>query len=103
MIRKLETTNENQVLEVEVFYERGGMNYFSGSSEPRGIYVSVSPVTESGHFRTFTAFSGIKVLALPLKRFSQKVFDAFVPDDGLILKLIDNVLSKNNLKLKGMV
>jgi len=34
-------------LKVELYYDLGGMNYFSGSVEGRGIKLSVSPVQRS--------------------------------------------------------
>ena len=34
-------------LEMRVYYKKGGMNYFTYKTEPRGIYFSLSPVTVS--------------------------------------------------------
>ena len=36
-------------LKVETYYNIGGMNYFSGNAEKRGLYISVSPVSRSEH------------------------------------------------------
>ena len=60
-------------LKTEVSYNKGGMNYFSGRTEQRGYYVSVSPVVVSdlgNGFKSekYTAFSGIKRLVMEVGR-----------------------------------
>ena len=64
-------------IKVEVGYLKGGLNYFTYKEEPRGVYVSVSPVTledRPGGYQTesFTAFSGFKTCVKELKRKSDK-------------------------------
>lgn len=34
----------NNHMLVEVYYEQGGMNYFSGNVKPRGYYILVKPI-----------------------------------------------------------
>jgi len=92
-------------LKVEVYYTKGGMNYFTGTNESRGIYLSVSPVnrnvTESGLVsESFTAFSGIKKHLKDMARFSQKAFDNFVASEEDKKHLIEYVCSKNGITLK---
>lgn len=72
------TDNANTV-ELDVYYAEGGLNYFSGGREPRGIYVSALPVEvrREGDFTT-TSFmvgtnGGFRVLVKPLPRFNNKV------------------------------
>ena len=101
VIRTLQTTLKNKVLEVEVYYDLGGMNYFAGRTESRGIYLAVQPVEISEHFRSYTAFSGTKLLMLPLNRFSQRKLDEFMPQEEDIEKILNHVLAKNNLTLKA--
>lgn len=36
---------EGSMAEIEVLYTLGGTNFLSGSASPRGIYVSIRPVT----------------------------------------------------------
>ena len=38
------TSDKGTHIKVEVFYAKGGINYFTGTSERRGIYLSISPV-----------------------------------------------------------
>lgn len=91
-------------VKIEVYYSLGGMNYFSGGSEARGIYLSVTPVTISGGegYRTesYTGFSGTKLLVKEMARFNQKAIDTFVPAEEDIKRLLSHVLSKNNIVLK---
>lgn len=52
-------------LKIELYYDLGGMNYFTGKAENRGYYLSVTPVTRgtsAGGFtsESYTAFTGIK-------------------------------------------
>jgi len=63
-----------------VYYNKGGMNYFSGRTEERGYYLSVSPVErdERGIIECYTAFSGVKTLILPVKRQSDKAYQQSV-------------------------
>jgi hypothetical protein len=62
-----------------LFYSLGGINYFSGENNRRGIYLSVTPVTlsDNGGFTSESSvmFSGLKMLLKELKRFSKKELD----------------------------
>ena len=66
---------DGKTYDIEVRYELGGMNYFSSRTEPRGIFLGVTPVEKStshgATWKSFTAFSGIKVLLQPLKRYNR--------------------------------
>lgn len=71
------TNKEKHFLKCELYYDLGGMNYFSYKNEARGYYVSVSPVerstSESGiSYESYTAFSGIKNLVAQCERQSKK-------------------------------
>ncbi len=70
-------------LKIEVRYEKGGYNYFTYKEEPRGVYVSVSPVTledRPGGYQmeSYTAFSGTKFCVKELKRKSDKALQEVV-------------------------
>jgi hypothetical protein len=105
-VEKLPTTKENTFLRMEVYYNEGGMNYFSGQSQKRGYYLSATPVKEEGNFTTVTAFSGTCQLLLEVKRFSQKKLQEVAADAGsqpIYPQLIAHVKSKNSLTLKSEV
>ena len=98
------TENKEQVLEISVSYNEGGMNYFSGNSNVRGYYLHVSPISESIEgtvkIRSFTMFSGIKMLLKEVRRFNQREFETLTPTQEQINKLVNHVLEKENLHLK---
>jgi hypothetical protein len=90
-------------IKVETYYSKGGMNYFNSTNEPRGIYLSVSPVTRSCHegkywSESFKGWSGIKKHLVDMARFNQKKCDTFVVDAETEKHLIDYVLNKNKLE-----
>jgi hypothetical protein len=96
-------------LKVQLYYDKGGMNYFTGGTQRRGLYLSVSPVSrsESGVFATesYTAFTGTKQLIKELKRFSDKALneaavEIFAEGNETREKLIKHVCNQNNITLK---
>ena len=87
-------------IDVEVFYTKGGMNYFTSKNERRGLYLSVQPVKRGDRMISFTAFSGVKQFVKEMKMFSQKALNEYVPDPELEKSLIDHVLEKGNIKLQ---
>lgn len=99
LLNSIPIKDTNKQLDVELYYSKGGMNYFTGNVLKRGIYISVIPYEISDNFRTSTAFSGICDCVKELKRFSQKELDnCIVPDDKIKL-LVNHVISKNNFEL----
>lgn len=97
----IKTTKENTYLRVEVKYNIGGMNYFTYKDEPRGYYLSVSPVERDGHFESYQAFSGIKQCILEVKRQSKKQAEkAEQLAETYKENLINYVLNKNGLSLE---
>ena len=83
-------------LEVSVTYNKGGANYFSGGTTPRGYYLSVTPVTKSERSVSFTMFSGFSHLLLETKRYTDKQFNRAVDmANDHRESLIAKVLEKN--------
>jgi hypothetical protein len=102
-IATIETTGA-QVLEVEVVYSKGGMNYFTYESDPRGFYLHVTPVEyeESGtpgiRWKKYTLFSGVKKFVHPTKRFSRKGLETAVSlAQEHVAAMVEHVLTENNL------
>ena len=93
----------NKELKIEVYYSKGGMNYFTSRVEPRGYYLSVSPVERQNAdspivFESFAAFSGTKLLIKEVARKSDKAFqEAILLAESKIDELKKYVLEKNNL------
>jgi hypothetical protein len=74
--------NSPKELEIEVSYNKGGMNYFTSRNEERGYYLSVTPVerTKGDGYTTesYLGFSGVKKLILPVARQSEKQYQAAI-------------------------
>jgi len=92
-------------LKVELYYDLGGMNYFSGSVEGRGIKLSICPVQRSERengivVESYTAFSGFKKLLKEMARFNQKTCNTFILSETEEQEMIKIVLNHNWLKLK---
>ena len=93
-------------IEIELYYNIGGMNYFTGENLERGLKLSVRPVrksvSECGEFSTtsYTAFSGISKHLLTMARFNKKTLDTFVVDDETINQLVNIVKIKNHIETK---
>ena len=92
-------------IKVELYYAMGGMNYFTGNSEARGLYLSVTPVSRTEHgngmiSESYTAFSGVKELVKPMTRFSQKVLDTFEVGEQSISNLLSYVLDKTGMEVE---
>jgi hypothetical protein len=98
-LKLVPTGNKANILEVDLCYDIGGMNYFSGESEPRGLYLGCSPIEKSEGWRSFVAFTGTKVFVKELKRFSKKALEEYVVSEEDIQSMIDHVIKKNNLTL----
>ena len=95
----LEPNSSATHLKVEIYYSKGGANYFTGTNEKRGIYLSVSPVTRGENSESYIGFSGIKKHLVDMARFSQKTFDNFVVTPETEKELIDYVCAKNGIKV----
>lgn len=92
-------------LRVKLMYDIGGMNYFSGNNERRGLYISVSPITinksSCGKFNTisYNGFTGSKIFVKEMKRFSKKTLETFQPDAEQLQRLIEYVKQDNGIEL----
>jgi hypothetical protein len=103
LLKRLPTTDPDRILEVEVYYDEGGLSYFTGGVNKRGYYLAVQPVKLDGGFRSITAFSGTKALVEETKRFSARKLQE-VALQALQLPvyrtLLGHVLAKGNIRLQ---
>lgn len=85
-------------LRIDIDHYKGGWNCFSGKSEPRGVYVYISPVHRGDVFETCTLLggrheSGFRFLAVETARKSdkqiQRVAKAVEPIADRIAELYD--------------
>lgn len=104
LLKQLPTIDPNRIVEVEVYYDEGGLSYFTGGVNKRGYYLAVQPVKLDGGFRSITAFSGTKALIEETSRFSARKLQE-VAQQTLQLPvyrtLLDHVLAKGNIHLQG--
>ncbi len=70
---------DGQTYQFEVYYNLGGMNYFTGKVDPRGYWVSVTPIQlskagDNGEFviKTVTVFTGARVIVYPASRYASR-------------------------------
>lgn len=89
-------------LDVSITYALGGINYFTYKNEPRGYYFSIQPWESDGVWRKFTAFSGVKMCALPCNRQSKKRYEeAKGMIDDLAAEYLAEFCEKNGIELLG--
>ena len=100
-----ENKNAN-FLKIETNYSLGGYNCFTHKTEPRGYYLSVSPVQryerDGVSFESYTAFSGVKLLLLEVSRKGKKAEEAaekIAPEKES--ELIQYVCTKNGLEVSN--
>ena len=90
----------NKQLKIEVYYDKGGMNYFNSKVESRGYWLSMRQVEretrENGVvIESYGMFSGAKAFLLEVKRKSDKAYEqALVLAQDKILELKEHVLAK---------
>lgn len=70
----------NKELKIEVYYDKGGMNYFNGKNEARGYWLSMRQVEiertdRSIVIESYGMFSGAKAFLLEVKRKSDKSYE----------------------------
>lgn len=89
-----------RIVRVQVYYSLGGMNYFTGNVDTRGLYLSVVPIEVSpdGRMESFMAFSGYKQLVVPLKAFSAKKLAEYEPDLAAVNAMVDRVFAEQKLE-----
>jgi hypothetical protein len=89
----------NKELKIEVYYDKGGMNYFNSKNELRGYWLSMRQVNIERQDRgivieSFGLMSGAKIFLKEVKRFSQKTFeDAVILAEEKIPELRQHVLA----------
>lgn len=75
-----EKEGEKTVLEIRVYYSKGGLSCMNYKQEPRGYYLLVQPVNVGEHFRTYKITpgsnkGGFKECIEPCKRLNRRRLD----------------------------
>ena len=98
-----DSKEDGEAIRVSLYYDKGGMNYFSGSMVRRGIYLSVSPVaiSNSGGYKTVRTVptDGVRICLQELKRKSAKQLE--IQKERIEAILTEIVDSFNNGSIKN--
>lgn len=87
---------------LEVFYNKGGINYFTGKTEPRGYWLSALPVKETEHFTSTIPTDGVKQFLEEANRFSQKKLETIDYPENAANQLIRAVAERAGIyKIDG--
>ena len=106
IIKRIPVENNPDVnqIKVEVYYDKGGPDYYSGGMTKRGLYLNVKPIKLEDHggyvTETFMGFSGYKMHVLEMGRFNQKKLNDYMPTDDQIDRLVKGVIAKNELNME---
>jgi len=105
IIKKINNKFENSIIlqadglpkvnamEVKMYYNLGGYNYFTGKDVERGYYLSVQPMTYSDMVREYVPTDGVYCGVKSTSRFSRKAFQ----------QLCDEYLSKDNHMVRTLI
>lgn len=91
-------------MKVEIYYTLGGYNVWNYKVDPRGFYLSITPMMrelKDGYVsETYSAYTGLRQLLLQVERRSKRTETIAVNEAAKILNpLIRQVCDKNNLPI----
>ena len=93
-------SEENKYLRVSLYYDLGGMNYFTYEVDKRGYYVSVRIVERANGWESYTMFDGYKQLVVECKRQSKRhENDAVALMEPIKQRLVARILAEKGLEL----
>lgn len=99
-IKDIISNDKNNKIITEIYYDIGGMNYFTSKVKKRGYYFSITPEERSGKFRTYTGFSGAKTCILEVARKSKSAYKkAKAMLDNYENKYLKNFCNEKGYKL----
>lgn len=72
--RDITSNDKNNKIVTEIYYKKGGINYFTSKIEKRGYYFSITPESHKDGCVSYTGFSGIKTCVLEVGRKSKSAY-----------------------------
>lgn len=93
----------NRRLRMEISYDIGGANYFSGGSTPRGYHLHGQLYTKGNGFESFNPMDGYRNLIEEADRYSKKKLEEVAKNifsNPLYKQVRDAVLAKSNLTIQ---
>lgn len=98
-----------QEYQVKLYFNKGGINYFTNKFEVKGFYLSVCPVkttrTENGDLMSveFVALSGIKTFIMEVERYSKVAEEKAIEiAEDKIQEMINYIEGKVQTKMKAI-
>jgi len=100
IIGMLKTAKPEEFVEIEVYYSKGGANYFNGTSDPRGYWLAIRPVTVKDGCKSYQLMQGFKKFLVASKRksngsmllavaraleYKDEILDAVLKKEGITL------------------
>lgn len=74
-IRDITSNDKNNKIVTEIYYSKGGENYFTSKVERRGYYFSITPEEHKDGCISYTGFSGVKTCILEVERKSKSAYE----------------------------
>lgn len=96
-LAKLPLTGEPNTLEIEVYFNAGGIHPRTLHKEPKGIYISACPLHVDEGWKRYSGFTGQNICVKALSRFSQSALDKVRVDASILEHLIKSVMHTNQL------
>jgi hypothetical protein len=105
-IATIPTDNPIRFLVVELYYNKGGRNYFSGKDDPRGYWISSNAVEienrDGYQMRTYVPINGYRYFIKESARFSEKTLGELASSVKTLpayQQLLERALETNNLQI----
>lgn len=74
--RDITSTDRNNKITTEIYYDKGGMSAFTTDIKKRGYYFSIIPEEyRDNGLKTYTGFSGVKTCILEVARKSKSAYE----------------------------
>lgn len=90
--------SDNRFIECRLIYRLGGMNMFTYNTEPRGYWLSATPVVVERGFVTECPMDGLRMLLKEVSRASKKAeADASAAMDTVMRDMVRKVCAKNGI------
>lgn len=73
---KVKANDGTTHIEVKTFYDKGGINVFTGVNDRRGYYISCCPIEVGEHTVRQVLFAGAKKFIQPCGRLNRKTLES---------------------------
>ena len=99
----IKTTKPNHYIKIYMRYNIGGWNWGTGEQMKRAMDLNISPVEKDDIFESYMAFSGYRLQAEEVKKYSsgkkKQAIEYFIKNIELVKQALDFVLQEQNLEI----